>query len=180
MLGLTAEQRAGREEILKDVLNQLAGEKLHTAPGKYLSWVDGDPPQWIEERNHSFSCQPIIDAIAELCEVCLRGAILLSRVRCHNQVDLWNLRFHTQDVHLLGGLFSFEEIHLMESAYETGPMNITGLNQKDVEKAVWFGRLYSDPRDRLKAIIENTLEFGTFTPLAPKSEAERSDDGIDR
>jgi len=95
--------------------------------------------------------------------VCLLGALLLSRIELCQNVE-WG-RLGACNRSILYDAWTLEELFSMEAAFELWD----GL---DNEHASWFGRMYSDNRDRARAILENIIandgDFkpGTMSPVA--------------
>lgn len=111
------------------------------------------------------------------CEVCQRGALLLSTIRKENSFkveyiedlsDVDNGSFDPEskgDKRLLK-LFSAEQIAMMESAFEGCFFNNEiHTNCHKLSKAIEFGELYKEARERQIAILKNAIKNnGIFKP----------------
>lgn len=163
---LTAELKAERRAILLDMQKQIMDEHIHTARGFYLCGIDYifEEIKLSEDISMATSCQPYVDRIAQYCEVCFRGGLLLSVIRRHNKVTFRELIFDTDDPILVAGWFSRNECFLMENAYERKCISDCDEGMP-VEAAIRFGKQFLDDDQRMLAIIDNCLAHDTiFTP----------------
>lgn len=126
--------------------------------------------------------QSIEQELTRKCQVCALGACFLSHIRlfdnitfkdvdCENIEDLvanddgyivfdipWRAVYKP-----LSEYFDRDNLLLIETAFERdkGFSELSGI---EADAAELFGRRYSDPRERLRAIMENIIKHnGTFT-----------------
>jgi hypothetical protein len=152
---MTPEER--KISICEDVLLQLKAEKLNVACGSYLHEIECD--QWPLEG--SITPQDC-DVITESCEVCARGALMLSKIRKYNSVDWDKLSLYDYGLaadqedttEILKGAFTEQELLDIEAAFEC--------SQYSDIKYVLFGERYYLDADRLEAIMKNIIKNGYF------------------
>lgn len=120
-----------------------------------------------------------VNAIEAACEVCAKGAVVLSALRVFDGVIAEELRRELAnadedefgsvgDVSLdvLGGVFDGDQLAMIETAYERGAWGdglflSRSMNQKCTE----FGCEHDEPTDRLLAIMQNIVDHkGEFKP----------------
>lgn len=138
-----------RVEIAKDILAQLAAEKLRADTQLYVEFDSGYYP------DPEAPAQPIIDQITENCTVCARGALILSYVRRHNKLKVGELnRNALMDYNsVLTQFFNIAQIKLIEDVFET--------------RYGWqaYREVYPDDNERLAFIMQNVVDNqGTFRP----------------
>ena len=108
--------------------------------------------------------QQLRDVVLGKCEVCAIGALFLANaVRFGNTtvLDEWEGRYHEK----LVGLFSEEQLSMIENAYERGESSHYSANSNATQRAVQFGDQYVEDKDRLIAILKNiVVNGGTFKP----------------
>jgi hypothetical protein len=163
-----------RVEVAKDTLARIAIKQMVGFRGATIARMDSlkkDYPGGLKNTintNDEFTCQ-----------VCARGAMFMSYVGRVNEVDFSTLTDETNDGDApintkLAEIFSFEQIALIETAFEGGrylfvTKKLHGRNvdidQELLAKARLFRENYSIDTDRLVAICENIIENeGTFNP----------------
>lgn len=106
------------------------------------------------------------------CSVCALGACFLSLVSLKNRFIFESRILGRSSIaNRLSEIFSFEQMELIESAFEQALMidnsweNCTSSHTKALENAVNFGRNYRNPRKRLVAILKNIIQNnGIFDP----------------
>jgi hypothetical protein len=163
-----------RVEVVKDTLARIEAKQLFAYRGATIVDMDllkQEYPGGLQNTintNDNFSCQ-----------VCARGAMFMSYVGRVNEVDFSTLTDETNDGNApintkLAEIFSFEQIALIETAFEGGrylfQTNTIGgkfidIHQELLAKAREYRDNYSIDTDRLVAICENIIENeGTFNP----------------
>lgn len=161
---MTREER--KVAVCKDVLSRL--DVMQVTSGSY---VDSDNEYDCE---HDAVVTPSeCDMLFEACEVCARGALLLGRVAVFNKLTWGEIGLvgdHTitasdsDTTNGLDGIFTYYELCELETAFELG-MNLYVLGGDAYDAARNFGHLYPDPKDRLRAILENVIQNnGNFVP----------------
>jgi len=169
-----------RVAIATDALGQVlaGGYTLSSDHGDYLSIekseINDDVTVMFRKRNLS---SPASDSdvafLQKNCQMCARGALLLSRVRKFNSCSLADVGFgrsrseityisassdHTTDA--LKGAFSVTQLEMIEAAFERWGGIHDG---RDLARE--FGEDHDDDDDRMIAILQNILDHkGTFKP----------------
>lgn len=136
--------------LVRDTLAQLDAMDIQT--GNYLCGpMDGE----------------VMAAVAKKeCRTCAMGALWLNSLLPDAVVDLDDSDFDPivdGAAEILGGC----NAHLIETAFEGMEIQDRpiGVTAADVEKAVTFGNMFDDPKERLRAILEVAAQnFGTFDP----------------
>jgi len=146
-----------RVAVAKDALKQIELEKYKACSGVY---VDYELEDRIHESEPNSQVQDIIKKYTKPCEVCARGALLLSSIRKFNDVTVskYKKKWESKSKQI----FSKQTLSLAEIAFEEW----TKLNLTSIEiSANLFGRKYDNDEDRLKAILENIVaNKGEFKP----------------
>lgn len=161
MKKLTKTQK--RVVIAKDALKQL---KLGFYEAENLTWVES---KWLREQKLLSSSliadiikeelQPILLKANPVCQVCARGALLLSMVRKFDNYSSIDLCIGNENE--MRNLFGSQQIDKMEAAFELWPQN----NERYEPKANAFGEKFRTPGERLIAILKNVIKNnGTFKP----------------
>lgn len=168
-----------RVEIAKDVLKQLRRKDipLKAACGYY---VDGVLPEEITIEG-SEEIQKHVDVLQANCEVCQKGALLLSMARLYDKVTVADVFYGSAIGHgctasasgdevteKLKEFFSESQLELLESAFEC----CSFFGKRDYREfssvqrgAIGFGMGFSDAKKRCGAIVKNIIDNdGTFTP----------------
>lgn len=153
--------------IAKDVLKQL--KKFNLSRG-----------QFIRPRDDFYLLPLVADlqqCVADVqanCNVCQKGALLLSKARLYNDVPIDTARkimFNYCDESglikdSLQGYVDRESLDLLEAAFECD--SFSWMNNADrgrIEIAIEFGSRYKSLRGRIKACMENMIENnGYFVP----------------
>lgn len=139
-----------RVEIAKDVLSQIAAERIVACPGQY------------------------IDTDAR-CQVCALGSMFRVLVddAAFEVTKTKNVSKQLADIReVLLDHFSSEQLGLIECAFEgaVGYINVDDYEDTDdlpaeVESALAYADKYEDPQDRLVAIMQNIVDNdGMFVP----------------
>lgn len=164
-MDLTDELRSERREILLDMKKQIEAENLTARTGSYVRdavsfWED------LPEISELDSCQPYIDDITQYCDVCMRGGLLLSVIRRHNKITFYELMYRNDDEELVADWFDADECFLMEIAFEKrAVLYWYGFGKDRAQAAICFGKQFATDRERMLAIITNSLDHDTvFTP----------------
>lgn len=155
-----------RLEVVKDVLKQLKYLKVSTA-GTYL-WAPSDCN--INQEDN------LKDKMSELkkCEVCAKGALFIGHVDKFNKLSLKDLGTDIEDLNYeetlvqpLLSYFSQEQLDMIECAFELDCYvnDLEKRKENVVDKCIRFGERFSNPKLRLRRILENILENdGLFQP----------------
>lgn len=160
----TIEQR--RLAVLKDAVAQLKADRYLASIGHVFRLFD------LTKLSGNASCEarPILRKNVQ-CEVCARGALLVSRIRLENEFKVGDLRSvygaYNQDGKTdsyLSYLFDREQLALMENAYEINSV-YPGINHKVLpfeaaSESLSFGFRYRDRKERLLAIFQNAIRNG--------------------
>ncbi len=156
LMKLPAKER--RVVLAKDVLKHLKVKGLITAQkGIYLlfnkEYADGQQADEVIKKGG--------------CEVCAIGALFVAdvlirdKITAHDSIYLHNIRKR------LNHHFGKEQLDLIEAAFEVKYMNLVNFGAIGIkaEKAINFGRKYTNSHNRMKAIMKNIIENkGTFIP----------------
>lgn len=160
------ELQAKRVAILKDALQQIKAEayNVRSGNGYVVSWELNEKVEAlvkvcdiISDTGHKTQIQKFIGKLINKknpCEVCARGAMLISSIRKFNHVSLGQLENNTLDnitIDRTDELFGEKNASLMEIYFEDGNYE--------------FSEKYPYPTERLIAIFENAIENrGIFKP----------------
>lgn len=182
-----------RVTIAADVIADLRTRKLVADTGRYLfdsfnvTKEDGWETCKLPDDMDLAEIQYGELAEAGTCTVCGIGALFVDAVKRHDKytADLAEAEQPSQrEIHdYLGKWFSVKQLLLVESAFETrefldddysgyGDDEDRTPSDEDLAAAVIFGRRFSTPDKRMKAIMKNIIENdGTFKPpkLSPKA-----------
>lgn len=152
-----------RVMISTDVLDQLTAKKIKAAHAGWALLTFSAP------QNPKHEVCNIIDNAQ--CTCCALGAMMLSEVRINDKLKIGALMddggsgvdfrmYHGGDEDRLCDFFDYQQLSLIESAYERGTGRYDG-----TERSVSFGERYKTPERRLRAIMENIVaNNGTFKP----------------
>jgi hypothetical protein len=120
------------------------------------------------------------EVLRKNCSMCARGAMMISRIDIFNSIN-WSdfsdqlieefnyvgagLTNRRTTAEALKGAFGKKQLGKIESAFEKRSIHASEYCSDDVcNDCVAFGIEYSEPKDRLKAIMENIVENGKFKP----------------
>lgn len=148
--------------VAKDALKQIRAEKYMPT----MEILFDSPPLTSLDRRILISSpesqlQPLLKDQPP-CEVCARGALLLSTVRKFNDYTTHELVFHKDEN--IRDLFGSDRIDQIEAAFECWRWT-SGVPHTNSAKACRFGEGYSDPTERLVAILKNIIKNnGKFKP----------------
>lgn len=145
-----------RVAIAKDVIAQVNARRYTATPGTFLrvEFVEPFPEGAADLRD-------VVGLPMVVCDVCAKGAMLLSKARLFDAVPLDDMVVEETilgggDEEILYEAFGEENADLIESAFE--------LYSGD-HLACEFGHRHKNPADRLIAIMANIVEHdGIFTP----------------
>ena len=146
-----------RVAVAKDALKQLELEKYKACRGTYVDWNLEDK---IRESDEDEQVQKIIKEHESTCQICARGALLMSSIRKFNDVTVkdFNKNWEKKSKQI----FSTQTLELAEIAFER--WNKLDHNAKQ-DRAYNFGIKYSYDNERLKAILKNIIaNKGEFKP----------------
>jgi hypothetical protein len=168
---LTPEIRSRRVAVARDVLAQVAASKLKVAVGSYLA-VDCSLAlqEATEDLPDDADLQGVVDVVQAHCQVCARGALLLSKARLYNAVPLESIWGMDQgdNADLLADTFDEETLDVLENAFEGHTINAcTGSPSflaVDFAKKIDPDR-FGGAEKRLVAAMNNIIENdGEFLP----------------
>ena len=164
----SAEQRV---LIAKDVLAQVKAEKFIPRRGNYIKnlTIKGGQPSGGSVQKH-------FDEIT--CSCCALGACLLSATKFKNKLefgDIYDMVSRNSSWDLLKGIFSAEQLNMIEYAFEASHSGsrvgedsfgeYNKYNCNEIVKCVDFGKSFPYESDRLIAIMKNIIKNkGTFKP----------------
>lgn len=165
-----------RIAIAQDVIKSL--RRLNPKEGAYVKFHNEKDFENVAKAV-KWDSRKTANRIKKHCEVCALGACFLSSVVIENNWDFSknppsNDRWGKPDERLyqdeeikkkLAGIFTLSQMGRIEAAFERGDcgMFLQGGIKEDV--AAEFGRKFTTPRARLKAIMKNIIENdGTFNP----------------
>ena len=143
--------------VAKDALKQLEAEKYTACTGIYVDWELEDK---INYSKPDAQVQNIIKKHEKPCDVCARGALLLSSIRKFNDVTVskYQKRWESKSKEI----FSEKTLKLAEIAFEQ--WHKLTASPKELEAEI-FGSKYNSETGRLKAILENIVtNNGEFKP----------------
>lgn len=166
-----------RIELAKDVIASLEAERIISQSG---CWVRVENPGVYSgfdselAGNDEIQLQEIIKD--KKCQVCALGALFIESVRKFDNFTLGDLSggysIDNDDITVyLDGLFDYDQLLLIEVAYERGSggydvrWDFRDEDRAVANNAVAFGRTISDDRERLVAIMKNIIaNDGEFIP----------------
>lgn len=164
--------------VAKDVIQQLRLKRLHPEGNGYIY-----SPQPIPEVAAAFNAdsecdlQSVVDVVSQKCGVCAKGALVLSMARLYNNIPLGPLVIvHTvgkigasNPGEILGDVFEWDVISLIEAAYEQSYYFANWSDRATAMAATNFGKKYTNPANRLRAIMLNVIKNkGRFVPPRKK------------
>lgn len=138
---------AARVAVCKDIIKLIQMKKLNISTGNYLTKLNG-------------ICEPTFEGIAKECEVCAKGALLLTAFKLYDGKGFAEINspyglYDDFILEQLDGLFSRTQLHLIEAVFE---------GWKDGPTKQFYYDHYND-EDRLLAIMQNIVDHnGTFKP----------------
>lgn len=149
-----------RIECVKDVLARLRYRNVEE--GYYLNTFLQNLPDSVEKPTAKELRQ------FEKCEACAKGNLFLSHLRLYDGFTCNQIRYegNLEDIQsdALTEYFDQDQLNLIENAFEGCTIKRVN-NSYENEKAKEFGKKFSKPKARLRAICKNILENdGTFIP----------------
>lgn len=168
-----------RVAIAKDVLKQLAANKIVASQGVWLKDSKlSDLPAYANERYNKEGIKKLdvceyVNAINK-CRVCALGSIFLSSVKLYNNVYMSSTKdpeieaanfFEDLSSSPLKRYFSANQLRYIEATFE----GLDGVHHPNTFKEENYARAFHDlfpsTAERLKAIMQNIIENnGTFKP----------------
>jgi hypothetical protein len=172
-------------QVARDVLAHIRAYIVRTG-----SYVSGNVLR--KDVNKDGDLQDNLDVVAESCNVCALGAMLLSKARLYDDVPMravlgqaamsdyvgpyLSITMERQNVvGQLEDVFESHQLAMIESAFEMKHMTTLPLTREQANRlydAVAFGISYAPyhSHTRLKAIMENIIENkGVFNPPSRKA-----------
>lgn len=167
-----------RVRIAKDVIDQLTKKKIKARTGVYLS-LGG------EVTLGSMGESSARDVLASVrCEACALGSLFVSSVHIKNGLlaseTFVNSSVYDEVADIINGVvscdtsvmrerleeyFDEQQLDLIESAFETSDMGDGTIDSVLLDRAIQFGARYNDHTRRMKAIMQNVIDYrGTFVP----------------
>jgi len=170
----TQTEKQGRLAILKDARGQI-GIAYNAAPGKL---IDSDE---LDEAIATISYTGELGTLDarkflknflrnESCEVCARGALLLSTIAVHNDCTIKQLGGISDDGGKVNArlrrFFTSKQINMMEAAFEGHSYHVSRLTKEESDACDRFYDEYEgDADNRLEAILDNAIDNkGEFKP----------------
>lgn len=155
---MNEKQKANAVLVAQDVLKQLHRKSvpLKVNKGCYFRIL-------ADYRNYALpqgELQNYVDVVQERCEVCARGAMVLSKARLLNDVLVDRVIRMDQDAtaNLLKDVWDEKQLDLMEAAFEVCSNYYEEHSKGLAYGAVCFGAKFPDARKRLAAIMKNVVE----------------------
>lgn len=154
---MTPRQR--RVEIAKDVIEQIAVEKIRGAKGTYfdlvISELPGDLQRYnVVRKNYEWCLLPTQEIASRNdlpCHVCAKGAFFLGALR---KFDHFGGQGDHMDEGYLEDLFGAEEADLIEGVFEGWDHRVPRFQKQRLRD---FYRKYPDDTDRIAAIAHNIV-----------------------
>ncbi len=150
-----------RIAIAKDVIEQInLGKMCIRSSNGYLA---GKLPKSCINRDSETKISPLMARdIQKSCKMCIRGALMISKIAQFNEVTMENLNFDLDyiSIHvestadILEGAFSGEELDIIEQTFEGWADKKIGIFYCD----------HNDDADRVIAICQNIVDHGFFDP----------------
>lgn len=170
--------RAERKVVLcQDVLARLKQEKLSANEGAYIDNLNEIAKLYGPSDLKGPVTKKDCLAIEKHCDVCARGALLLSKIRLFNSVNWEDIKSKHEvpvisqkdTTKILSEAFYREELLAIEAAfeaqYDSCNEDFIGQNEEHSWACVDFGLQYEYPDNRLYAIMENIVDNnGEFLP----------------
>jgi hypothetical protein len=160
-----------RIAVCKDVIANIQAAQINVIKGRgYITGLD-------VKLEDSEAIQYMLPLIKKKCEVCARGAMMISKIDKFNSCYFLNLNDIDQcDTTDQLDFFDEEQLDLIETAFELTNMGAYEYSgdyytpyhtQKRAKNqlAVQFGQDFKNPSDRLMAIMQNIIDHnGEFKP----------------
>lgn len=160
--------------LAKDVIAQINCGKIKPEAGVYLDLVG-------EDNYHTNSFEPVknieLQAIIKdpvvSCEACAIGSMFTCDILKNNNFKVRTSELNDVDNDTkmrcrLRKIFTSQQLHLIEMAFEAGNYNymiFRGVTVSDKEAAYAFGKKYRSDKKRLIAIMKNIIKNkGVFKP----------------
>jgi hypothetical protein len=156
----TLTPREKRIRLAKDVLGQLAAQKIQASHGHYGSF-------WFYGASKRLSYQEALVQRTR-CSVCAKGALFVARVAGYNNYnagkevgDGFTLSNQTT-LRVLEGIFSKTQLNTIENAFESYPHAAYDEDDEEVtalyQAAAQLLDTQLDAGDRLRLIMENVVK----------------------
>lgn len=165
-----------RVQIAKDVIAQLDTKRLRAFEGVYVRGRGGssnlkiDPEVFLLDETLDTEVR---DLLAPQCDVCAKGGLFVAAVDRFDKLklgdDLCPIGNHggcSDPVEYLTGFFEYNQLELIEYAFERGGAGDIVCGHEDMFKAAEkFGRKFRSDDARMRAIMKNVIKHnGTFKP----------------
>jgi hypothetical protein len=140
--------------IARDVLEQLRLKRYRATCGGYVS-LDDIAYDHLEESFKDFFKTKKVN-----CDVCALGAAFVSLVNIKNECSVEDVLNNGMDRERLESVFGCDNMNLMESAFEEGPMDGSDNENEDIyslETAAKWGNQWHKHEDRLRQIMLNVI-----------------------
>ena len=206
---LTRAIRDGRIEICKDVIDRIENHDLYVvSSAAYLASKSSDDWNLVHEIlsdgvASELDAQGIVDAIEPFCQVCARGAMMLSKARLFDDMPLTAIATLSGQIGAsrddtgvaLEDHFDAEDLAQIEVAFEVSMLDITNRTSASIRAYDWnklrgawnFGRTASTgynyfsgskhgSRKRCLAVMQNIVKHDgvfTFWPVSLSNVAYR-------
>ncbi len=156
--------------IAEDVIKQVKAKVYRVETGRY---VDIDYLYNTNDNMWSADVRENFDVIVN-CRVCALGSCLLSATKFKNELTFRDVKSpddNEKTTEFLKSIFPPEQLSLIENAFECGltsPWSDEMMDERvvdNVKDATRFGKRYSNPKNRLIAIMKNVIaNKGVFRP----------------
>jgi hypothetical protein len=158
-----------RVAIAKDVLKQIAAQKLKPVVGSYLE-ADNFRKEYLPVDG---SLQETFQKLPQ-CQVCAKGALLVCTILAQNKAtnaEFKNIMEWDGDelTKIMDGTFSAEQLRLIECEFEGNDVEFYGKTPRERIFPVMELKGLLPASERMTIIMENIIQNkGTFIPVAPK------------
>lgn len=153
-----------RVQIAKDVILRMEAEQLLAYRNSLVFFIQNDEILDVNDEIYYKPLKEIInDDTSVTCEVCAKGAMLISYVGRVNDFSMEDCNPDGDEKIL--EFFTKRQMDLIEIAFEMTEFSWHDLKESAIEKAKLFGSKYDNSNERLRAICENIIENkGFFRP----------------
>lgn len=148
-----------RIHLAKDVIAKIKSERFIPTAGSYV-WINADNLSRIEQKSFKTEYKKNKDID---CEVCALGALFCSYVLEKNKVSIKEMMNESSNPYItekLAGIFSPEQLNLIEAFFEGWGDEISSNNGVWSDEALMFYEMYEDDTQRLILIMENIASNG--------------------
>lgn len=152
-----------QREVALDVIALVKAKKIVAETGVYCQPQDANKMFGKSLKSY------LTRKTTKPCNACAWGALFLGYVYRKNEVTVNHAYSSSQMGNQLENVFSWDELKVIESAFERSAMTYS----EAVEDAVWFGQQFDNDERRLLAIMRNIVKYDTFRPDKARKAAER-------